>query len=671
MSNPLLSTEFLIPFDQINAAHVQPAVAELLADCQTRLNQILAAPAPRTYANTLAALDSISERLEYAVGITRHLEAVATTPEFREALNAIQGPVTQFFSSLSLNEHLYAGIKQFAVTDEGKHLTGARARYLKKTLDSFRRNGAELDPAGKAKLQEIDIELTKVTTKFAENVLDSTNEFEYFIDDQALLAGLPESAIGAARENSIAKGRPGSWRFSLQAPSYSPIMTYLDNAEIREMFYRAQNTRSTEGDRDNRPLLARILELRRAKAHVLGYKDFADLVLEERMAHNGHQAQDFLENLRLRTVPFFEKENAQLREFAGRELEPWDVSYYAEKLRQKLYDFDEEELRPYFPVESVMKGMFEIFGRLFGIGVVEQTGIPAWDPAVKYYRIVDAASKAFLGAFYADWYPRENKRPGAWMDAFMIGSPEAGKPHLGLICGNMTPPLPDKPALITHREVETIFHEFGHLLHHCLSRVNVRSLSGTNVAWDFVELPSQIMENWCWERESLDLFARHYETGALIPQDLFEKMLRARNFRGANVQMRQLSFGTVDLSLHRIYDPATDGEVIAYSRRLLAQFSAAPFPADHAVIASFTHLFASPVGYGAGYYSYKWAEVLDADAFTRFRTEGVFSEKVGREYRDIILSRGDSEDPAVLYRSFMGRDPDVSALLERAGLVAA
>lgn len=673
MLNPLLSNEFQIPFDQFRVEHVQPAVSELLGDCQIRLDHILSATGPRSYENTLAPLDSISERLEYAVGITRHLEGVATTPELREAFNAIQGPVTEFFSNLTLNKDLWAAIKEFAATQEAKQLSGARERYLKKTIDSFRRNGAELDPVGKAKLQEIDIELTKVATKFGENVLDSTNDFELIIEgqDAKSLAGLPESALVGARESAVQKGHPNAWRFTLQAPSYLPVMTYLDDASIREKLYRAHNTRATTGDRDNRPILARILELRKTKALLLGYKDFADLVLEDRMAHSGARAQQFLENLRLRTIPFFEKENAQLREFAGHDLQPWDVAYYAEKLRQKLYDFDEEELRPYFPVDSVMSGMFQIFARLFGIHVVEQTGVPVWDPAVKYYRIEDAASHAFLGGFYADWYPRESKRGGAWMDSLMIGSTDLGTPHLGLICGNMTPPSPDKPALLNHREVETIFHEFGHLLHHCLSRVNVRSLSGTNVAWDFVELPSQIMENWCWERESLDLFARHYLTGEPIPQDLFEKMVRARNFRGANTMMRQLSFGTVDLSLHREYDPTRDGDLIAYTRRILAPFAAVPFPADHAMIASFTHLFSSPVGYGAGYYSYKWAEVLDADAFTRFRSEGVFSGTVGRQFRDLILAKGDSEDPSDLYRSFMGRDPDVGALLERAGLVTA
>jgi oligopeptidase A len=304
------------------------------------------------------------------------------------------------------------------------------------------------------------------------------------------------------------------------------------------------------------------------------------------------------------------------------------------------------------------------------VRVVEQTGVPAWDAAVKYYEIRDERSGALYGAFYADWYPRENKRGGAWMDSLITGVVRADgfDPHAGLICGNLTPPLGGKPALLTHRDVETIFHEFGHLLHHCLSQVEVRTLAGTNVAWDFVELPSQIMENWCWERESLDFLARHWETGEVIPEDLFQKMRRAKTFRAANTQMRQLGFGFVDLALHREWDAASGMDAIRFSREVLLAFAAAPLPADYAMIAGFTHLFGSPVGYGAGYYSYKWAEVLDADAFTRFRNEGVFSESVGRDFREKILARGDSEDPAALYRSFMGRDPDPNALLERAGL---
>jgi oligopeptidase A len=352
--------------------------------------------------------------------------------------------------------------------------------------------------------------------------------------------------------------------------------------------------------------------------------------------------------------------------FAGAKLQPWDVAYWAEKQRAALYDFDEEALRPYFPLKRVVDGMFEIFGRILGIRATEEHSVPVWDAAVKTYAVHDAASGAHLGSFYADWYPRENKRGGAWMDSLLTGNPAEGRPHLGLICGNLTPPVDGKPALLTHREVETIFHEFGHLLHHLLSRVEVRSLAGTNVPWDFVELPSQIMENWCWEREALDTFARHWETGAAIPDDLFRKMKRAKTFRAANAQMRQLGFGIVDLALHREWDGS--GDVLDYTRGILQGFSAAPLPENYGMIAGFTHLFASPVGYGAGYYSYKWAEVLDADAFTRFRKEGVFSPAVGGEYRDRILARGDSQDPAELYRWFMGRDPDPQALLLRAGL---
>jgi oligopeptidase A len=669
-TNPLLEEQFRIPFDQIRAEHVEPAIAELLARAKRQLDELISAPGPRTWENTMEALDHLADPLEYAFGIVKHLESVATTPELRAALNKAQPEVSAFFSSLPLNDALWQAVRTWSETEEAKALTGTRRRFLTKTVDNFRRHGAELDPAGKKKLEAMDVELTRLTTKFGENVLDSTNAWELAIDDEGKLAGLPPSAVDAARASAASKGRSG-WRFTLQGPSYLALMTYLDDRDIRRETYLAQTTRATAGDRDNRPILARILELRRAKAALLGFADFADFVLVDRMAHTGAHAEEFLSGLMEKTEAAFERENRELEAFAGSKLDPWDIGYYAEKQRRALYDFDEEELRPYFPLESVVQGMFEIVGRLYGVRVVERTGVPAWDAAVKYYEIRDERTDALYGAFYTDWYPRENKRGGAWMDGLITGvvCGDRFDPHAGLICGNLTPPLGGKPALLTHRDVETIFHEFGHLLHHCLSQVEVRSLAGTSVAWDFVELPSQIMENWCWEREALDLFARHYETGERIPDELFQKMLRARNFRAANGQMRQLSFGFVDLALHRRYDPARDGEAVAYSREILQRFSAAPLPPNHAMIASFTHLFANPVGYGAGYYSYKWAEVLDADAFSRFRHEGIFNRQTGMEFRTRILQRGDSEDPAQLYRSFMGRDPDPNALLERNGLL--
>ncbi|MGA3238297.1 MAG: M3 family metallopeptidase [Bryobacteraceae bacterium] len=674
-TNPLLIPQFRIPFDRIRAEHVEPAATALLADARTRLEAVAGAPGERTFDNTMHALDDLTEPLDYAMGVVRHLESVATYPELRAAFNGVQPQVSAFYSGIPLHEGLWNSLKRFAATPEGSRLTGARRRFLVKTMEAFRRHGAELDTAGKTRLEVIDVELTQLTTKFSENVLDSTNAFELVIADEAKLAGLPPSALESAQESAKRKGREG-WRFTLQAPDYIAVMTYLDDASIRRGMYEAYSVRATEGAHDNRTIVARVLELRREKANLLGFGNFADLVLEDRMAHTGSRALQFLEDLKSKTERRFREENEELLTFRrsiegadAPELSPWDVGYYAEKQRAALYSFDEEALRPYFPLESVVDGLWNLVNRLYGIRVSEEWNVPTWDPQVKFYNIHDE-NGAYLGGFYADWYPRENKRGGAWMDALITGGPSGDdfKPHLGLICGNLTPPVGGKPALLTHREVETIFHEFGHLLHHLLSRVEIRSLAGTSVAWDFVELPSQIMENWCWERQALDLFARHWQTGELVPDELFQKMKRARNFRAANGQMRQVGFSFIDLLLHIRYSPERDGDPVEYARRLLQEFSPAPLPPNHAMIAAFTHLFSSPVGYGAGYYSYKWAEVLDADAFTRFRDNGIFSREVGMDFRANILSKGDSEDPAELYKKFMGREPDPSALLVRSGL---
>jgi oligopeptidase A len=674
--NLLLDLPFHIPFDRIRAADVEPAVAELLRDARQRIEAAAAEAQPRSFRNTMSALDECTERVDDAMAVVRHLESVATTPELRAAYNAVQPDVSAFYSGIPLHEGLWRALRAYAATEEADALQGTHKRYLTKTIDSFRRHGAELDAAGKARLKAIDTELATATTKFSENVLDATNAFELVIKDAAGLSGLPPSALDAARQSAIQKGLEG-WRFTLQAPSYTPLMMYLDDREIRRQMYHAFSVRAGAGQYNNRPLVARILELRRAKAELLGFRNFADLVLHDRMAHSGERAAEFLKDLKAKTEQHFARENRELLEYrrslegsSAPELQPWDVAYYAEKQRAALYDFDEEALRPYFVLERVVAGLFETARRLYGIEVSEERGVAGWDSQVRYYSVHDGDS-GFLGGFYADWYPRENKRGGAWMDALKTGYPGAdgSRPHLGLICGNLTPPVADRPALLTHHEALTIFHEFGHLLHHLLSRVEVRSLAGTSVAWDFVELPSQIMENWCWERETLDLFAQHYQTGQTIPDDLFRKMSRARNFRSANAQMRQLGFGFLDLALHIEYDPRRDGDPTDYARGILREFSPAPLPPEHAAAAAFTHLFSSPVGYGAGYYSYKWAEVLDADAFSRFRQQGIFSREVGGEFREKILARGDSEDPAELYRDFMGRDPDPNALLVRSGLV--
>jgi oligopeptidase A len=676
--NPLLRLTDPIPFDRIRGEHVEPAVQALLADARARLDALAQrGAAARTYDETLGALEAVTERLELAMSVVSHLESAATTPAIREAFNAVQPAVSAFYSSLTLSEGVWAALKAFAATGEAAALSGTRRRFLDKTLADFRRNGADLDPAGKKRLSEIDVEIATLTLRYSQNVLDSTNAFELVVEDEGRLAGLPEQARLAARESAAKKGLAGH-RFTLQAPSYTPAITYLDDADLRERLYRAYTTRAASGELDNRPLVARILELRREKATLLGFASFADLVLEDRMAKTGAAARRFIDVLRHESEPFFARENEELlafrRELEGAsapEIMPWDVGYYAEKLRRARFDFDEEALRPYFPVDRVLAGLFEIAERLYGVRVEPWEGAPVWHPSVRGYVLREKDGSAGA-AFYVDVTPREDKRDGAWMHGLHSSIPGSVHlpRHIEVLAANVTPPLEGRPALLTHREVETLFHEFGHLMHHAASRVTVKTLAGTAVAWDFVELPSQIMENWCWEREALDLFARHYETGEAIPEDMLARMRAARTFRAANAMLRQLGFAEVDLALHMDYRPAQHGDVVAWSRAILQRYSAARMPDDHALIASFSHLFGSPVGYAAGYYSYKWAEVLDADAFSRFKREGVFNPAVGAAFRDGILARGDSADPMDLYKGFMGREPTIDALLERDGLVS-
>lgn len=675
--NPLLQYEFAVPFDRIQASHVRPAVDALLERSRQRLQAVREVSGQRTYENTMDPLDRATEELEYAMSLVGHLEAVATTDALREAYNQIQPEVSAFYAGIPLDGDLWQGLKDYAATEEAKQLPPARARFLKQTVDDFRRHGAELSAEGKARLSELSVTLSKRTTKFSQNLLDATNEFELVIDDRARLAGLPPSALEAAQESARAKGVEGGYRFTLQAPSYIAVLTYADDASLREQLYRAYNTRATGEPRDNRALISEILQLRREKAALLGYENFADLNLEDRMAKTGEQAQAFVRRLHEATQEYFERENRNLVAFRKQlegedapELNPWDVAYYAEKLRKDRYDFDEEALRPYFSLDAVMDGMFELVSRIYGISVRRREGVPVYHDDVRYYEVLDAEGTV-MGAFFADLYPRETKRGGAWMADFITGQSDGThQAHLGVMCANASPPVGGKPALLTHRDVETLFHEFGHLLHHLLGKAQVRSLAGTRVAWDFVELPSMIMENFCWERQGLDLFARHYETGESIPEEMLERLQRTRTFRAANAQMRQLGFAAVDLSLHIDYDAERDGDVMAYGRKVLGEYSAVALPDNYAMLAGFSHLFASPVGYAAGYYSYKWAEVLEADAFTRFKSAGVFSREVGEEFRERILSRGNEADPMELYTSFMGREPSVDALLRRSGLTA-
>lgn len=675
-TNPLTLRTSTIPFSAFSAKQIGPAIEILLADTTGELEALRAPRDKRTFENTMVALDNLGLTLEFAMGIISHLESVATTPAWREAYNSVLPKVTEFRSRLSLDEGLWNALKEYAQTPEASTLPAHKARFLTKTLESFRRSGADLPTEKKEVLARINTELAQLTNSFSQNTLDATNAFEYVTTSIDDLRGLPESALMMGRTLAAAKGVEG-WRFTLQGPSFLGIMTYADSAHLREMFYTAYNTRCSGGSFDNVNNLYRILELRRERANLLGYKDFSDLVLADRMAKNGATAESFVTELRGKIESHFERDNKQLAEFVRTDcgidpasLKPWDMAYYAEKMRRAHYDFDEEELRPYFPLPRVMSGLFSLVERLFEISVRENTSLSSWDDSVTGYSAFDTRSGKLLGHFYADLHPRENKRGGAWMNSLITHVPTDGEtlPHVGLIAGNFTPPSENTPSLLTHDEVTTLFHEFGHLLHHLCGATDLRGQSMSDVAWDFIELPSQIMENWCWDRDSLDAISGHYQTGEAIPEDLFVKMTRARNFRSASLLMRQLGFSTVDLALHRNFDRARDGDIVAYSRRTLSNFTALPLPENYAMILGFTHLFSSPVGYAAGYYSYQWAEVLDADAFSRFKNEGLLNRSTGLDFRDKILSRGDSQDPAVLFESFMGRGPDMSALLERAGL---
>lgn len=681
--NAFLETDFLIRWSQLMPDLIGPAIELALKRAKAAIDAIATRDVGTlTYENTFLALEQATEELNVAWGKVTHLQSVADSPALREAHNAALPKVSAFYASIPLHAHVWHRLKAFSESPAAAGLSGIHRRFLEETIKDFRQAGADLPPEKRARLEALQSELAQLTQKYSENVLDATNAWQLVVEDEQRLAGLPEHAKAAARASAEKKGLSG-WRFTLHMPSQEPFMTYLEDAELRQAMWTASTAVGAQPPHDNPPLMRRILELRAEKAALLGKPNFADLVLERRMAKSGANALRFMEDLQERAAPAFARECRELENFKSEQagvpvapLAPWEVAFWAEKLRRARYDFSEEALRPYFPLASVIAGMFDLADRVFGLRVVERGGAEAetWHPEVKYYELRDRAGR-HLGSFYADWHPRESKRGGAWMNYLITGGPRPGggrAPHLGLICGNMTPPADTRPALLTHREVETIFHEFGHLLHHLLGEVEIKSLNGVNVAWDFVELPSQIMENWCWERESLDLFARHHETGKPIPDEMFRKMIDARNFRSACAMMRQVGFAKMDLALHmRTAEFAGEADVEPKVRAAIAECLVPTRPPAPTIIKRFTHIFAEPVGYAAGYYSYKWAEVLDADAFTRFKREGIFNPAVGAEFVDKVLSRGNSMDPAELYRAFMGRDPDLNALLQRSGLVPA
>jgi len=685
--NPFLERSFHIRWSQLKPELIEPAIEEALAAAEKSLGQIenqavLAVP---TFEGTFLALEQATEVLGDAWGKVSHLQSVADSPELRQAYNRMLPKVSAFFARIPLRQALWARLKAFAESSDGRDLEGVHRRFVDETLADFREAGADLAPELRGRFEAIQTELAQITQTYSENVLDATNAWQMVVEDAGRLAGLPGHAREAAADSARSKGlgsadRP-AWRFTLQMPSMEPFLTYLEDAALRREMWTASAAVGAQAPRDNGPLISRIVALRAEKARIMGRPHFADHILARRMAKSGARALAFIEDLRARCAAPFAKECAELEAFRAAQigaspgpLAPWELAFWSERLRKAQYDFDEEALRPYFPLDGVMNGLFDLCHRVFGIQTVRREGgvVETWHPDVAFYDVRDATGR-HIGSFYADLHPRESKRGGAWMSSLVTGGPgpEGRRPHLGLICGNLTPPTAGRPALLTHREAETIFHEFGHLLHHLFGEVEIRSLNGVNVAWDFVELPSQIMENWCWERESLDLFARHFATGDKIPDLLFAKMTAARNFRSAAATLRQVAFAKMDLLLHTRPEAFSDGSDVEPALRAAVADCLVPTdPPAPTIIKRFGHIFSDPVGYAAGYYSYKWAEVLEADAFTRFRSEGIFSARVGAEFVDAILSRGNSEDPADLFRKFMGREPDPKALLVRSGLAA-
>jgi oligopeptidase A len=678
--NPFLDSRFHIRWSALRADQIEPGISEALDRAQAAVDAIATAPLESvTYKTTFLQLEHATEELGQAWGKVTHLQSVADSPELRAAHNAMLPQVSAFFARIPLNAELWLRLKTFADSPAAAALDGIHRRFLTETVADFRQAGADLEVSKRLRLEALQTELSQLTQKYSENVLDATNAWQLVVDDEARLAGLPAHAKAAARRSAEAKGLSG-WRFTLQQPSQEPFMTYLEDDALRQEMWSAAIAVGAKAPHDNTRLIGQILTLRSEKAALLGKPHFAELLLERRMAKNGVRALEFLKDLQQRTTGAFARECRELEEFKAARtgqpaapLAPWELAFWSEKLRRSRYDFDEEILRPYFPMDRVIAGLFDLAQRVFGLNIRERPAgeVETWHPEVKYYDMIDRKGR-MIGSFYADWHPRESKRGGAWMNYLITGGPQpdgSRLPHLGLICGNMTPPADGRPALLTHREAETIFHEFGHLLHHLLGEVEIKSLNGVNVAWDFVELPSQIMENWCWERESLDLFARHHETGATIPDDIFKKMTAAKNFRSATMTVRQLSLAKLDLLLHTETGKfASLPDIEPAAREAVKECLIPTQPPAPTLVKRFTHIFSDPVGYAAGYYSYKWAEVLDADAFTRFKKEGIFNAQTGEDFVTHILSRGNSADPAELYEAFMGRGPDLNALLRRSGL---
>ncbi|MCR3972874.1 oligopeptidase A [Aeromonas veronii] len=680
MNNPLLTMDSLPPFSQIKPEQVQPAVIQAIADCKQKISDVLAQRDPHTWDSLIAPLEEVNDRLSRIWSPVSHLNSVLNSEALREAHDACLPLLSEFQTYVGQHEGLYQAYLALSQSDDFPLLSGAQRKEIQNTLRDFRLSGIGLPAEAQQRYGEIQARLSELASRFSNNVLDATQGWHKLVDDEAELAGLPESVRAAARQMAELKGKEG-WLFTLDIPSYLPVMMYADNRELRAEMYEAFTTRASDqgpnaGKWDNSAIMSELLTLRRELAQLLGFANYAELSLATKMADKTEQVVSFLTDLAAKSLPQGKAELEEIRAFAAEqhgqsELAAWDLAYYAEKLKQHKFSISDEQLRPYFPASKVVKGLFEVVKRVFGMKVRERLGIDTWHPDVRFYDIFDADDE-LRGSFYLDLYAREHKQGGAWMDVCLgrryrqDGSLQ--KPVAYLTC-NFNGPVDGKPALFTHNEVVTLFHEFGHGIHHMLTRIDVAGVAGINgVAWDAVELPSQFLENWCWESEALAFISGHYETGEPLPADLLEKMLTARNFQAAMQMLRQLEFALFDFRLHQEFDPTNPAQLPALLDEVRSQVAVMTPPAFNRFQHSFSHIFAG--GYAAGYYSYKWAEVLSADAFSRFEEEGIFNPATGQSFLKNILEKGGSKEPMELFRAFRGREPKVDALLRHSGIAA-
>ncbi|OIQ24956.1 oligopeptidase A [uncultured Vibrio sp.] len=680
MSNPLLSFTDLPPFSQIKPEHVKPAVEQLIADCREKIEQVLKDNTNPSWENLVAPIEEADDKLGRAWSPVSHLNSVLNSEELREAYESCLPILSEYGTWVGQHKGLFEAYKSLQASEEFGSLTQAQKKCITDSLRDFELSGIGLPADEQHRYGEISKRMSELGSQFSNNVLDATMGWNKHISDEKELAGMPESAIGAAKAAAEAKELDG-YLLTLDIPSYLPVMTYCDNQALREELYQAYVTRASDrgpsaGKWDNTEIIAEQLKLRYEIARILGFNTFSEKSLATKMAENPEQVLGFLNDLAVKAKPQGAREVEELRQFAEKEfgvteLNLWDIAYYSEKQKQHLFEISDEDLRPYFPEAKAVSGLFEVLNRVFGMSVKERDGVDTWHDSVRFFDIFDGNDQ-LRGSFYLDLYAREHKRGGAWMDDCrgrrITENGELQSPVAYLTC-NFNKPVGDKPALFTHNEVVTLFHEFGHGIHHMLTQVDAGDVSGINgVPWDAVELPSQFLENWCWEEEALAFISGHYQTGEALPKEMLEKMMAAKNFQSAMFILRQLEFGLFDFTLHTEFDPEVGPRVLETLADVKSKVSVLPSLEWNRFSHSFSHIFAG--GYSAGYYSYLWAEVLSADAFSRFEEEGIFNKKTGQSFLNNILEMGGSEEPMTLFKRFRGREPQIDAMLRHAGIEA-